>query len=350
MPLTFSITVGIGAAFVSYVVIKVIVGKFAEVHPLLWVVAIAFVDLLHAELDQRRTSSRLVDATDGASTSGSGRRRRSCTIPTMFERTALASGPRVISAQMPGARSVSIAAYVLAGSRLETAAEAGVAHFMEHLTFKGTSAYPIDARHQRGDRGRRWLVQRGDRSRIDRLLGPRPAPRIGAGGRRAGRADRAPDAARRARSRTSGRSSSRRSVRISTTRPSTARSCSRPRSSATGRSVARSAATRPASGPSPRRPSAPSGARRTGPPTRSSPWPATCRMRTPSTSSGRRSGRATASCPGSRPRRSCRPAHGWPSASATRRRRSCAWGSRPCTAITRTAGRSRSSTPCWATA
>ncbi len=42
MPLTFSITVGIGAAFVSYVVIKVIVGKFAEVHPLLWIVAIAF--------------------------------------------------------------------------------------------------------------------------------------------------------------------------------------------------------------------------------------------------------------------------------------------------------------------
>ncbi len=60
----------------------------------------------------------------------------------MFERTALPSGPRVISARVPGARSVSIAAYVLAGSRLETAAEAGVAHFMEHITFKGTSAYP----------------------------------------------------------------------------------------------------------------------------------------------------------------------------------------------------------------
>jgi len=60
----------------------------------------------------------------------------------MFERTALAEGPRVISSRVPGARSVSIAAYVLAGSRLETAAEAGVAHFMEHLTFKGTKAYP----------------------------------------------------------------------------------------------------------------------------------------------------------------------------------------------------------------
>jgi AGZA family xanthine/uracil permease-like MFS transporter len=42
MPLTFSITVGIGAAFVSYVVLKVILGKFAQIHPLMWVVAIAF--------------------------------------------------------------------------------------------------------------------------------------------------------------------------------------------------------------------------------------------------------------------------------------------------------------------
>jgi predicted Zn-dependent peptidase len=60
----------------------------------------------------------------------------------MFERTALAQGPRVISSRVPGARSVSIAAYVLAGSRLESPAEAGVAHFMEHITFKGTAAYP----------------------------------------------------------------------------------------------------------------------------------------------------------------------------------------------------------------
>ena len=60
----------------------------------------------------------------------------------MFERTALPHGPRVISSRMAGARSVSIAAYVLAGSRLEAPEEAGVAHFMEHLTFKGTTAYP----------------------------------------------------------------------------------------------------------------------------------------------------------------------------------------------------------------
>jgi predicted Zn-dependent peptidase len=60
----------------------------------------------------------------------------------MFERTALPAGPRVISARLPAARSVSVAAYVLAGSRLEEAGQVGVAHFMEHLTFKGTAAYP----------------------------------------------------------------------------------------------------------------------------------------------------------------------------------------------------------------
>ena len=43
MPLTFSITVGIGAGFVTYVLIKVFKGKAREVHGLLWVVALAFI-------------------------------------------------------------------------------------------------------------------------------------------------------------------------------------------------------------------------------------------------------------------------------------------------------------------
>jgi len=60
----------------------------------------------------------------------------------MFQRTELPAGPRVISARLPGARSLSVAAYVLAGSRLETRNLWGVAHFMEHVTFKGTQAYP----------------------------------------------------------------------------------------------------------------------------------------------------------------------------------------------------------------
>jgi predicted Zn-dependent peptidase len=71
-----------------------------------------------------------------------GRNVLSASIASMYECTALRGGPRVISARIPGARSVSIAAYVLAGSRLESADEAGAAHFMEHITFKGTAAYP----------------------------------------------------------------------------------------------------------------------------------------------------------------------------------------------------------------
>jgi predicted Zn-dependent peptidase len=60
----------------------------------------------------------------------------------MFERTALADGPRVITARLPATRSVSIAAYVIAGSRLEAPEQVGMAHFLEHLTFKGTAAFP----------------------------------------------------------------------------------------------------------------------------------------------------------------------------------------------------------------
>jgi predicted Zn-dependent peptidase len=60
----------------------------------------------------------------------------------MFERTALPDGPRIITSRLPGARSVSLAAYVLAGSRVESPDMAGAAHFMEHITFKGTAAYP----------------------------------------------------------------------------------------------------------------------------------------------------------------------------------------------------------------
>jgi predicted Zn-dependent peptidase len=60
----------------------------------------------------------------------------------MFQRTKIPDGPRVITARVPGARSVAASVYVLAGSRTETQDDAGAAHFMEHLTFRGTAAYP----------------------------------------------------------------------------------------------------------------------------------------------------------------------------------------------------------------
>jgi adenine/guanine/hypoxanthine permease len=43
MPLTYDITVGIGAGFISWVLIKLVRNKVGEIHPLMWLVAIAFV-------------------------------------------------------------------------------------------------------------------------------------------------------------------------------------------------------------------------------------------------------------------------------------------------------------------
>jgi AGZA family xanthine/uracil permease-like MFS transporter len=42
MPLTYDITVGIGAGFITWVVIKVARGKIGEIHPLMWIVSIMF--------------------------------------------------------------------------------------------------------------------------------------------------------------------------------------------------------------------------------------------------------------------------------------------------------------------
>jgi len=42
IPLTYSISHGIGLGFVSYTLIKMARGKFREVHPLLYVVSVAF--------------------------------------------------------------------------------------------------------------------------------------------------------------------------------------------------------------------------------------------------------------------------------------------------------------------
>jgi AGZA family xanthine/uracil permease-like MFS transporter len=43
MPFTYSITNGIGAGFVSYVVIRIAQGRAKEVHPLMWGISAAFV-------------------------------------------------------------------------------------------------------------------------------------------------------------------------------------------------------------------------------------------------------------------------------------------------------------------
>src|SRR3954452_3206406 len=43
MPFTYSISAGIGAGFVAFVILKIVLGKARQVHPLMWVVAALFV-------------------------------------------------------------------------------------------------------------------------------------------------------------------------------------------------------------------------------------------------------------------------------------------------------------------
>ncbi len=52
--------------------------------------------------------------------------------------TRLPSGLTVVSEKMPRVETVSIGAYVDAGTRHEAAPENGVSHFLEHMAFKGT--------------------------------------------------------------------------------------------------------------------------------------------------------------------------------------------------------------------
>src|SRR3989344_9095488 len=54
----------------------------------------------------------------------------------------LNSGLRLITVPMPGVDSLTVLAMVGVGSRFEPAKEAGIAHFLEHMVFKGTVNYP----------------------------------------------------------------------------------------------------------------------------------------------------------------------------------------------------------------
>jgi predicted Zn-dependent peptidase len=61
---------------------------------------------------------------------------------TPHRRTVLPSGLRVVTQEMSGARSVSVAIFVPVGSRHEDDAHAGLSHMLEHLVFKGTRGHP----------------------------------------------------------------------------------------------------------------------------------------------------------------------------------------------------------------
>ena len=63
-------------------------------------------------------------------------------VVTVFERTALGNGIRVVTANMPQVGSVSCFVMLAAGSRYETPESKGIAHFSEHMFFKGTERRP----------------------------------------------------------------------------------------------------------------------------------------------------------------------------------------------------------------
>ncbi len=60
----------------------------------------------------------------------------------VFERHHLGSGVRVLTAPMPHAQSVSCVVMLAAGSRYESSETSGIAHFTEHMLFKGTAKRP----------------------------------------------------------------------------------------------------------------------------------------------------------------------------------------------------------------
>lgn len=59
----------------------------------------------------------------------------------MYERITLPNGARIVCEHMDAVRSASLGIWVGAGSRYEKYSEAGSAHFIEHMLFKGTSQY-----------------------------------------------------------------------------------------------------------------------------------------------------------------------------------------------------------------
>lgn len=67
-------------------------------------------------------------------------------MDSLIRKTVLKNGLTVISQQIPAVRSVSVGVWIKAGSRYETKENNGIAHFLEHMVFKGTekrSAFQI---------------------------------------------------------------------------------------------------------------------------------------------------------------------------------------------------------------
>ncbi|MDQ6953945.1 MAG: pitrilysin family protein [Mariprofundaceae bacterium] len=65
--------------------------------------------------------------------------------------TQLSDGPMVISHAMPEAQSVALGIFIDAGSRDESASQAGISHALEHMLFKGTKSLNVHALSEKLD-------------------------------------------------------------------------------------------------------------------------------------------------------------------------------------------------------
>lgn len=59
-----------------------------------------------------------------------------------YKKCVLKNGLRVVTVEVPGMESASVAVWVRVGSRFENPKVAGVSHFLEHMAFKGGKKYP----------------------------------------------------------------------------------------------------------------------------------------------------------------------------------------------------------------
>ncbi|MEU2699100.1 MULTISPECIES: M16 family metallopeptidase [Micromonospora] len=89
-------------------------------------------------------SSSVASTGRGVASTGSAARAVTRTLSDdplggTVRRTVLPSGLRVLTEAIPAMRSVSFGIWVAVGSRDETGSQAGAAHFLEHLLFKGTN-------------------------------------------------------------------------------------------------------------------------------------------------------------------------------------------------------------------
>ncbi|MGC8660098.1 MAG: M16 family metallopeptidase [Desulfomonilaceae bacterium] len=64
--------------------------------------------------------------------------RKTQSLDSIFKKTVLDNGVRILTEDLPYLKSVSLCIWVLSGSRIEEEGQSGISHFLEHMLFKGT--------------------------------------------------------------------------------------------------------------------------------------------------------------------------------------------------------------------